>query len=364
MATIQVGNGWYDPKKGIYTVYDPNTGTLRSTEIDFARMINDMGGSGSTLGLMDAKRIAETYLRSGQISNLSQYTLDNPNIGGGRYNVNVARQIAAAVTAIKQRYPQMSKEQAMQYANNWVTDRIARGWDTNEIENMMKDVTRGESSINQDFINGVTSNISFDEFNDTPGNAIGETGVDPKLSIQDELRVFAESMMKTVGPDSPQAQRIAELAAEAGNRYATSSGMGPGGLTTRGVASTAARALTDLQTQREQIGLSALAAAGNQQLSVDQLKTQLQAQNQQAGVLNASGIGGLIGSGLGAIGGIVGAAYTNGAMAPAIPGLMQAGGSAGQAIGGIVQNSGAPPIQYGGQQQQTSSYRGRGGSTS
>jgi hypothetical protein len=152
-------------------------------------------------------------------------------------------------------------------------------------------------------------------------------------------------MMTSVGPDSPQAQRIAELAAAAGNKYATASGMGPGGMTTQGVAGTAARAFTDLQTQRDSIGSSALQAAGNQQLSADQLKTQLQQQNQQANTMQGANIGGLIGTGVGTIGGIIAAAYGGGA---ATPGLIAAGGAGGSALGGTIANGAQGPIQYGG----------------
>ncbi len=348
MSVIQIGNGTFNTQTWRYTQYDPNTGQL------VTRSVGDPG--------MNVDHFVQK-LQSGQITDLSPYFRnEQSNYLGGRSNVNVSRQVARAFDAIKAKYPQMDKDTISKYANQWVADRVSKGWDANEVENMMKDVTRADDSLNQDFLNGITGNISFDEYNATPGDATGDS-LDPNAgreSIQDELREFAGHMMNTVGPDSPQAKRIAELAAAAGNKYATSSGMGPGGMTTQGVAGTAARAHTDLQTQREGLGLQALAAAGNQQLTVDQMQTQLQSQNQQANVMNASGIGGLIGSGLGLIGGVIGTAYSGGSMAPAIPGLMAAGGAAGQAVGGIAQNSGQPPIQYGGgQQAPRSTYKGK-----
>lgn len=357
MATVRTGNGWYNIDTGRYTVYNPQTGQIQTFMVRTPAL--------QSRDINDYKDQIARGLQDGSID-INQYIVPtDSNYLGGRSNVNVSRQIAAVFDRIRTQYPQMSQDSAAQYANQWVMDRIAAGWDANEVENLMKDVSRGENSLNEDFANAVLSNIKFDEYNARDGSTTGEQlAPDPRQSIQDEMREFGRRMMDVVGPDSPQAQRIAELAAQAGNRYAASSGMGPGGLTSRGVASTAARAHTDLQTQREGLGLQALAAAGNQQLSVDQLQTQLQAQNQQANVLNASGIGGLVGSGLGLVGGAIGAAYTNGAMAPAIPGLMRAGGAGGQAVGGLISNTSQPPVQYGGQQQRTSSYGGRDWGTS
>lgn len=348
MSTVQVGNGWFNTKTLRYTQYNPQTGQMQTSLVP----IDPRNVDSFVQGLQSGQYKIQDYIRQ-----------TDSNFLGGRSNVNVSRQIGNVFERIKSQYPQLTKDQAMNYANQWVKDRMAAGWDANEIENLMKDVGRGENSLNEDFVNGVMGNIRNDEFNATPGDATGASMANAQSSIQDDLRAFAHQMMQTVGPDSPQAKRIAELAAQAGNKYATSSGMGPGGITSRGVAATAARAHTDLQTQRESIGLSALAAAGNQQLTVDAAKTALQQQQQQAGVLNASGIGGLIGSGLGLVGGIVGSAATYGAMAPAIPGFMQAGGAAGQGIGGIVGNQ-QGPIQYGGQQAPTSRFTGRNWGTS
>lgn len=348
MSTVQVGNGWFNTKTLRYTQYNPQTGQMQTSLVP----IDPRNIDSFVQGLQSGQYKIQDYIRQ-----------TDSNFLGGRSNVNVSRQIYEAAKHIRAQYPQMTQESALNYANKWVTDRIARGWDANEVENLMKDIGRGENSINQDFLQGIVGDINFDESQATPGGTTGVGEDNPLQSIQDELRAFAAQMMQTVGPDSPQAKRIAELSAQAGNRYATSSGMGPGGITARGVAATAARAHTDLQTQRESIGLQALAAAGNQQLTVDAAKTALQQQQQQAGVLNASGIGGLIGSGLGLVGGIVGSAATYGAMAPAIPGFMQAGGAAGQGIGGIVGNQ-QGPIQYGGQQAPTSRFTGRNWGTS
>jgi hypothetical protein len=359
MAAIPFGNGYLNTERPIYTYYDPSTGSLRSMVFS---------GSQSDWNVLLAQ------VKNGQYDPnvVNTHFAYAPNALGGRSNVNLSGQIQRAADKLIQQYPQMTWEDAQRYANQWVNDRIAAGWDANEIEDLAKGMLRDDKNLGEEMFKGIQDMVVRDELSARKAGDTGESlgvggagGADPRLSIQDELRKFAGEMMQTVGPDSPQAKRIAELAAAAGNKYATSSGMGPGGLTGRGVASTAARAHTDLQTQREGLGLQALSAAGNQQLSVDQLNTQLQQQNQQAGVLNASGIGGLIGSGLGLVGGIVGSAYSNGAMAPAIPGLMQAGGQAGQAAGGLLQNMSSPQIQYGGQQQAPrSTFSGRKWGTS
>lgn len=339
----KLGNGWYNDKRGTYTYYDPNTGQLITKGVKRMAPPGMIGAESWNANWLNA-------IRSGQDS-IENYLMDtDSNYLGGRSNVNIGAQVQKAADALQKQYPQMKMGDALRYANQWVNDRVAAGWDANEIEDLAKGAFRDDKELGNEMLKGVSHMVTMDELKARDPNATGAdiNGDGGKGSIQDELRMFAGHMMQTVGPDSPQAKRIAELAAAAGNKYAVSSGVGPGGITARGVAGTAARAHTDLQTQREGIGLQALAAAGNQQLSVDQLNTQLQQQNQQAGVLNASGIGGLIGTGVGLVGGLVGTAYSSGAMAPAIPGLMSAGGAAGQAIGGIGQNMGSPQIQYGG----------------
>lgn len=346
MAVVQTGSGWYNPDRGTLTTYDPNTGQLITKGLD----PGVFGDRNNPLLLQQ--------IQNGQLQGLFDKGLGSGL--SGRSNVNIGGQVGLAAAKIMKDYPQMTKESAMKYANKWIMDRIASGRDANEIEDFAKGALRDGNAVGDEMIKGITGMISKDEFDGTANDATGASmAPDPKQSIQDELREFAGRMMMTVGPDSPQAQRISELAAAAGNKYATASGMGPGGLTTRAVGATAARAHTDLQTQREGIGLQALAAAGNQQLSVDQAQTALQAQNQQAGVLNASGVGGLIGSGVGLIGGLVASAYGGGA---ALPGLVAAGGAGGQAIGGLVQNGGSPTVTYGGGQKR-SSYAGNMGSS-
>ncbi len=336
---VQIGNGYFNIQKGTYTSYDPATGQLTTKAFNGdARKLNDPAYRQSVI----------ERLQSGQLD-VNRWFVYSPGQSGGRNNVNISGQVGMAFNAIMQKYPQMSKESAAQYANQWVSDRIAAGWDSNEVENMMKDVSRNPNSVNGDFIAGVEGMINQDEYkslgNTTTGADLGVGAKDPRGSIQDELRAFAGRMMSVLPPDHPQVKRISELAAQAGNKYATQSGMGPGGLTATGVGGVTARALVDQQTQREGIGAQALAAAGNQQLSVDQLNTQLQQSNQQAGVMQGSNIGGLIGTGVGTVGGIVAAAYG----APqALPGLVAAGGAGGQAIGGTIANQGQPPISYGG----------------
>lgn len=334
MSVVQLGNGSYNTNTGHYTTYDPRSGQITTKFIQFPQGANfDQVMQGIQNGSIDINSLARN---------------SDSNFLGGRSNVNISGQIQRAADAIMQKYQGMDWATANQFAQQWVTDRISKGHDANEIEDFAKGAFRDDKILGDEMLKGIDDMVVRKNMEARKGGDTSTSlGQDPRQSIQDELREFAGRMMQTVGPDSPQAKRIAELAAAAGNKYATSSGMGPGGLTTRGVATTAARAHTDLQTQREGIGAQALAAAGNQQLSVDQLNTQLQAQNQQAGALNASGIGGLIGSGLGLVGGVIGTAYSGGSMAPAIPGLMAAGGAAGQAVGGIAGNSG-PPITYGG----------------
>lgn len=350
-AAVKLGNGWYNYDRGIYTYYDANSGQLVTKTMNnpFATPGTKMPNTPETRALFEQW---SADIASGK-SDINQYfntQADDPGYLGGRSNVNLKYQVDMAARAILKDYPEMTVDSARQYANQWVQERAAAGWDANEIEDYAKGAFRDSKNLGEEMLKGIKYMISTDENAAVDPNATGAdiNGDGGKGSIQDELRMFAGHMMQTVGPDSPQAKRIAELAAAAGNKYAVSSGVGPGGITARGVAGTAARAHTDLQTQREGIGLQALAAAGNQQLTVDQLNTQLQQQNQQAGVLNASGIGGLIGSGVGLVGGLIGTAYSSGAMAPAIPGLMSAGGAAGQAIGGIGQNMGSPQIRYGG----------------
>lgn len=345
MSSVQVGNGWLDTERGTYTTYNAQTGQLLTRTLDRTKRTDV------------TKLVADA--QAGRVD-INQFlvTADKMEMGG-RSNVNIGGQVGQVTFKIMQQYPQMTKEMAMRYANKWVTDRIARGNDANEIEDFAKGALRDDKALGDEMYKGINDMISRDEFAGTPDDATGASmGPDPRQSIQDELREFAGRMMTTVGPDSPQAKRISELAAAAGNKYATSSGMGPGGLTATGVGGVAARAHTDLQTQREGIGLQALAAAGNQQLTVDQAQTALQAQNQQANAMNSQGIGGLIGSGAGLIGGIVATAYSGGSAAPAIPGLVAAGGAAGSAVGGIVGNQG-PAVTYGGGQRGgKSSYRG------
>lgn len=351
MASIQIGNGWFNPQNGKYTTYDPNTGQLYTRMLNPGFNVNDpkviQGLQNGTINLNDAFK-----------------DVGNNNLGG-RANVNVQSQVNRAYDMLSQQYPQISSQDIARYANQWVSDRIAAGWDANEVENMMKDVTRNPNSMNNDFLNGVTGMISDDAAKARNSGATGAGDAaanNPRGSIQDELRAFAGRMMSVLPPDSPQVQRIAELAQQAGNKYATQSGLGPGGITAMGVANTAARANTDLQLQREGIGANALAAAGNQQLSVDALNTQLQQGNQQANTMQGSNIGGLIGSGAGLIGGIVASAYGGGA---ALPGLVQGGGAAGQTIGGTVANGAQGPIRYGGQSgAPTSTFKGRSWGTS
>lgn len=334
---VRVGNGWYNPDTGKFTSYDPATGQVTTKVLaDADRILRDPKWRNDV-----AQKLA-----SGEFD-ANRWFVDAPsNAFGGRNNINLTGQIAQVSARIMQQYPQMSKESAMRYAQDWVNTRIANGQDANQIEDMAKGVSRDDKMLGDEMWKGINDTISRDEFGNTPDGATGAqlNPTDPRGSIQDELRAFAGRMMSVLPPDSPQVQRIAELAQQAGNKYAQQTGMGPGGITAMGVANTAARANVDLQTQREGIGAQALAAAGNQQLSVDQLNTQLQQQNQQANVMQGSNIGGMIGTGAGLIGGIVASAYG----APqALPGLMQAGGSAGSAVGGIASNNG-PPISYGG----------------
>lgn len=350
MAMIQIGNGWYNPDLGKYTTYDPKSGQLQTFMVDVTpEQRNDfMAG-----------------VRNGTID-FNKYIKLQPGTLGGRNNVNISGQVQRAADALMQKYPQMSWESASNYANKWVMDRIQNGQDSNQIEDFAKGILRDDKNLGDEMFKGIEDMVVRD---DLSARQAGDTGAslgaaanggNPKQSIQDELRAFAGRMMSVLPPDSPQVKRIAELAQQAGNKYATQSGIGPGGITTMGVANTAARANVDLQTQREGIGAQALAAAGNQQLSVDQLNTQLQQQNQQANVMQGSNIGGMIGTGAGLIGGIVASAYG----APqALPGLMQGGGAAGQAIGGIASNNG-PPISYGGGGTPTSTYKGRSWGTS
>lgn len=352
---VQVGNGWYNPDSGKFTSYDPATGQVTTKVLaDAERILRDPKWRNDI-----AQKLA-----SGQFDP-NRWFVDAPNNAfGGRSNINLTGQIAQVSARIMQQYPQMSKESAMKYANDWISTRIANGQDANQIEDMAKGMGRDDKMLGDEMWKGINDTISRDAFSAQDPNSTGASMQDPRQSIQDELRQFAGHMMSVLPPDSPQVQRIAEMAAQAGNKYATQSGMGPGGLTATGVSGVTNRALVDLQTQRESIGANALAAAGNQQLSVDQLNTQLQQQNQQANVLQGSNIGGMIGTGAGMIGGIVASAYG----APqAMPGLVQAGGSAGQAIGGIASNANQAPIQYGGGvSAPRSSYAGRnwGGGTS
>ncbi len=355
MSMTQVGNGWLDTSSGKYTVYNPQTGQLQTQYLNVSAAQRN-----------DPNFIQSLTSNPGQ---LNQYLSTNANYLGGRSNVNLSGQIGQATNAIMQQYPQMSKDDAMRYANQWVADRIAHGQDANQVEDFAKGAFRDDKNLGPEMLKGINDMISRDEFNSKPGDSTGASTApqgDGRGSIQDELRAFAGRMMSVLPPDSPQVKRIAELAAQAGNKYAEQSGLGPGGITSTGVANTAARANVDLQTQREGIGANALAAAGNQQLSVDALNTQLQQGNQQANTLQGANIGGLIGSGIGAIGGIVGSAYTGGAMAPAIPGLIAAGGAGGQALGGTIANGSQPPIRYGGNSGSApqSAYKGRSWGTS
>lgn len=349
MGMIQTPYGWYNPDKGTLTTYDAATGQLTSKSLK-----SNIYGRGDNPNVISA-------LQSG---NMDINTAFNVGGMGGRSNVNVMSAVKRAADTLMKKYPQMTWESASKYANQWVNDRVSRGHDANEIEDMAKGVFRDDKTLGTEFEKGMNEMVYQDDLASRDANSTNASmnPTDPRGSIQDELRAFAGRMMTVLPPDSPQVKRIAEIAAQAGNKYATQSGIGPGGITATGVANTAARANVDLQTQREGIGASALAAAGNQQLSVDQLNTQLQQQNQQANTMQGSNIGGMIGTGAGLIGGIVASAYG----APqALPGLMQGGGAAGQAIGGIAANNG-PPIQYGGGSSNSpaSTYKGRSWGTS
>lgn len=348
MAIIQTPLGWYNPAKGTLTTYDPASGQLIS------KSVKSNLYSPSDPNFIQA-------LQSGTVDVNQAF---NAGGMGGRSNVNLMSPVKRAADALMKKYPQMPWESALKYANQWVNDRVSAGHDANEIEDMAKGVFRDDKTLGGEFEKGINEMVYQDDLSARDANATGASvggGPDPRGSIQDELRAFAGRMMSVLPPDHPQVQRIAEIAAQAGDKYATRSGIGPGGITATGVAGQTNRAMVDLQTQREGIGASALAAAGNQQLSVDQLQTQLQQSNQQANVMQGSNIGGMIGTGAGLIGGIVASAYG----APqALPGLMQGGGAAGQAIGGIAANNG-PAIQYGGSgSTPTSTYKGRTWGTS
>lgn len=361
MAIHQIGNGYFNDAKGTYTTYDAATGQLytRYLEVNAAKKM-----------MLDPeyKKSVIVRLQAGQLD-VNRWFEASTHGSGGRSNVNVQSQIGQAAAALRGQYPQMSVEASMGYASKFISDRVANGWDSNEVENMVKDITRGDNTFNNDFAQQLMGIVGAEERASLDPKSTGETDpnagpkVDPRGSIQDELRAFAGRMMSVLPPDSPQVQRIAELAANAGNKYATQTGMGPGGITTTNVANTAARANVDLQTQREGIGAQALAAAGNQQLSVDALNTQLQQLNQQSANSQAGGIGGLIGSAAGLIGGGIATAY--GANPQIIPSLMQGGGSYGTGIGTMVSNGNQGPIQYGGGQgAPRSSYKGKNGGIS
>lgn len=352
MGMVQVGNGWLNTQTGKYTVYDPQSGQLitRGMKGD-PRFIQDM--------LSKPEFIQSLQSDPNGISNY--FGTGDPNFLGGRSNVNLSGQIGQAAGKLMQQYPQMTKESAMKYANQWVMDRIAHGQDANQIEDFAKGILRDDKNLGDEMFKGIVDMVGRDEFNATPDTATGadtQPKGDPRGSIQNELRAFAGRMMAVLPPDHPQVQRIAELAQVAGNKYATKSGMGPGGLTATGVGNTTARAMVDLQTQREGIGANALAAAGNQQLSVDQLNTQLQQMNQQAANSQAGGIGGLIGGATGLVAGGVATAF--GANPQVIPGLMQGGSNYGAGTATLLSNGNQPNISYGGiGSAPSSTYKGR-----
>lgn len=359
MAVHQIGNGYFNDAKGTYTSYDPQTGQVVTRVLDNEagrRMMYDPQYKASVI----------QRLQDGSLD-VNRWFVDAPQGSlGGRSNINVSRQVQQVADAIIGRYRNMSRGDALNYANKWVSDRIAKGWDANETEQLVKDVSRNDNNVNNDFLQGILGDISFDEGQAKDPNSTGNDNApigDPRGSIQDQLRAFAGRMMSVLPPDSPQVQRIAELASAAGNKYATQTGMGPGGITAQGVSGVTNRALVDLQTQREGIGAQALAAAGNQQLSVDALNTQLQQANQQAANSQAGGIGGLIGSAAGLVGGGIATAF--GANPQVIPSLMEGGGNYGTGIGTMVSNGSQGPIQYGGGGgPPQSSYKGRSWGTS
>ena len=145
--------------------------------------------------------------------------------------------------------------------------------------------------------------------------------------------------------NDPRAQSLARIGGGAALRAANAAGI-RGGLTGAGVEAGAQRALAPYEMERRQLALQGLSALSNRDLGLRQsaLAT-LQAQNEAAGnnMGQAAGIGGAIGSGIGAIGDIIAGIYkvpTNGAISKALGGVGTTIG--GGVSGGVSPYSGTP----------------------
>ena len=166
-----------------------------------------------------------------------------------------------------------------------------------------------------------------------------------QTSIAARLREIGEGLMKAPGPDDQVARGLSQLG---GARQDQAMQMRNAGFTagSRGASGLSAlarqNALLPYLAAREQRGMAALQASGQQDLNQQQQDLALaQAQrgwDQQdfaAQQNQGAAIGSAVGGGLGLLGGLVAAPFTGGASLAALPALMSAGSAGGAGLGGM-----------------------------